>query len=86
MTEKYLSAQQLARRARLPLSTVSFWAREEMLTYQRKNGRTRLFPEAETIARIRYIRERQSQPEGVRLDEIRKELSQGRHQPARRGS
>ncbi|WP_370870814.1 MerR family transcriptional regulator [Bradyrhizobium sp.] len=83
MTEKFLSAQQLARKTKERLSTVSFWAQEELLTYQRKNGRTRLFPETETVARVRYIRERQSHPEGVLLDEIRKELSQGRH---RRGS
>lgn len=86
MTEKWLSAQQLARKAKVPLSTVSYWARESLLTYQRKNGRTRLFPEAEAIARIRYIRDRQSRPEGVRLDEIRRELGQGRHHSARRGS
>jgi DNA-binding transcriptional MerR regulator len=83
MPEKLLTAQQLARTVKEPVSTVSFWAQEKLLTYQRKNGRTRLFPATENLSRIKYIRERQSRPEGCRLDEIKDELAQNQHHQGR---
>jgi DNA-binding transcriptional MerR regulator len=83
MPEKFMSARELAKAAKEPLSTVSFWAGEKLLTYQRKNGRTRLFPAEESILRIQYIRRRQSQPEGCRLDDIRRELGQNKHREGR---
>lgn len=79
MAEEQLSARQLARAVREKETKISFWARQGLLVFERVNGRTRVFPAAENIQRISYIKERQRQPQGCGLKEIRNDLNRNKH-------
>lgn len=77
--ESGLTTVELARTVNEKVSTISFWAQQGLLQFHRQNGRKRVFPGPENIARVHYIRQRQSSP--VKLAELRSEIGRGRHLP-----
>jgi DNA-binding transcriptional MerR regulator len=77
--EEQLLVQELANAVGEKVSTISFWAHKKLLVFERKNGRTRVFPASENILRIRYIRQRQRLPQGFGLVEIRRDLDNNKH-------
>ncbi|GEM_PF-2125763 len=54
------------------------WFRQKLLKFE-YNGRTRLFPKEENLARIRFICVRRRGDHPVLLDEIRKCIDNGEH-------
>jgi len=83
MAEEQFSARQLAKTAGEKESKISFWARQDLLEFERVNGRTRVFAATENLLRIKYIKERQRQPKGCGLKEIRADIKRGRHRSQR---
>ncbi len=79
MAEEQLLARELAEAVGEKESRISFWARKGLLVFERINGRTRIFPAAENISRVRYIKQRQREPEGCLLNDIYDELNRGLH-------
>jgi DNA-binding transcriptional MerR regulator len=83
MPGELLSTRELAGTVGESEATVSFWARSGLLDFSRRNGRARVFPAAENVARIRFIRAQQRRPEVCSLRELRAQILQGKHRPRR---